>query len=71
MKKLFVVFLVTVLIVSMAVGCRRDTAPDNTPPGDRGGITEDGLSQGRDIAKIGLGSITSINDSTEAEGDKG
>ncbi|HZK58027.1 MAG TPA: hypothetical protein VFD17_06935 [Clostridia bacterium] len=71
MKKLFVVFLVMVLVVSMAVGCRRDTAPDNIPPDGKGGNAGDGLPQDRDIVKMGLGSITSINDSTEAEGDKG
>ncbi len=71
MKKLFSVFLVIILIVSMVVGCRRDVPPEQTPPDNQGGAAGDRLPQGEDIVKIGLGSVTSIDSSTEAEGDKG
>ncbi len=71
MKKIFIVPLIMALIVFGVVGC--GNAPSNdVPPNSNGRENADNTPQGnRDITKIGLGSVTSIDSSKEAEGEEG
>lgn len=72
MKKFFTLLLITVLIISMMTGCREVAPPDgDTSLGEKDGTTGETLPKGEGIVKMGLGSVTSIDSSVEAEGDKG
>ena len=73
MRRLFTMFLIIILIISMMAGCKKEPPPpqDVTPPDNNGGTVGDTSSKDGGIAKIGLGSITSIDDSKDAEGDEG
>lgn len=78
MKKIFSIFLVLTLMVSMLVGCTTNTSSDDPAPAPvednnekENESSEEASSNVGDITKIGLGHITSIGKSKDAEGDNG